>query len=592
MTRRIVLFFLMAAMFVPAFGQRNKKGKEAKPAATEKIVTAAKDHHFEVAKNLEVFNTIYRNLDMIYVDSLDAAETIGAGIDAMLGSLDPYTEYYPEERLQELKSIFTGNIYAGIGSTIHYNPVIKRVCIYEPYEGNPAHEAGLRMGDIILSVDDESMIDKDVSYVSSHLRGEAGTSFLLKIKRPSTGKTMQMKITRRQIQNPTIPYYGLQPDSIGYILLSGFTENSAREVRRAFIDLKKQGMRRLVLDLRGNGGGSEAEAVQIVNMFVPKGINVVSNRGKLKKVSRDYMTTVEPLDSVMPLVVLVNGNSASASEITSGALQDLDRAVILGTRTYGKGLVQMTVDLPYNGSLKLTSNKYYIPSGRCIQAINYKKKREERGEKDRGERREERGESGYTEHVPDSLAKVFYTRNGREVRDGGGIKPDVEVKPDSLPNIAYYLQVSGRDSADVLYNYELDYYLSHPSIAKPRDFQLTDAEYEQFKQRVVKSGFTYDPESAKILKNLKRMAEFEGYYDDAKQEFENLEKKLQHNLDKDLDKHKAVIKQMLESDIVASYYYQRGSAELSLRYDKQFLEACRLLKSPDEYAKILQPAQP
>ena len=545
-------------------------------AASMAVIPASaqedKSHHFEVAKNLEVFNTIYKNLDMIYVDTLDAAETIGAGIDAMLKSLDPYTEYYPEEKMQDLKNMLTGNIYAGIGSTIHYNPVIKRVCIYEPYEGNPAHEAGLRMGDIILSIDDESMTDKDVAYVSSHLRGEAGTSFLLKIKRPSTGKTMQMKITRRQIQSPTIPYYGLQDQGVGYIALSGFTENSSKEVRRAFIDLKKQGMQKLVLDLRGNGGGSESEAVQIVNMFVPKGINVVSNRGKLKMVSHDYKTTVEPLDSIMPLVVLVNGNSASASEITSGALQDLDRAVILGTRTYGKGLVQMTVDLPYNGSLKLTSNKYYIPSGRCIQAINYR-----------------HANGGYTEHIPDSLTRVFYTRNGREVRDGGGIKPDVEVKPDSLPNIAYYLQVSGRDSADVLYNYELDYYLKHPTIAPARDFSLTDADYAEFKQRVLDSGFTYDPETEKMLTNLKKIAKFEGYYDDAQEEFDNLEKKLKHNLDKDLDIHKTVIKEMLESDIVACYYFQRGSAELALRKDKMFKEACRLLNNTEEYQQILQP---
>ena len=531
-----------------------------------------KDHHFEVAKNLEVFNAIYKSLDMLYVDTLNAAETVGTGINAMLKSLDPYTEYYPEEKLHELKSIYTGNIYAGIGSTIHYNSRIKRVCIYEPYEGNPAQEAGLRMGDIILSIDDESMIDKDVSYVSSHLRGEAGTSFLLKIKRPSTGKTMQMKITRRQIQNPTIPYYGMQADSIGYIMLTGFTENSSKEVRRAFIDLKKQGMRRLVFDLRGNGGGSEQEAVNIVNLFVPKGTDVVSNRGKMKRVSRDYKTSVEPLDSLMPVVVLVNGSSASASEITSGALQDLDRAVIMGTRTYGKGLVQMTIDLPYNGNLKLTTNKYYIPSGRCIQAINYR-----------------HGKGGYTEHIPDSLTKVFYTRNGREVRDGGGIKPDVEVKPDSVPNIAYYLQASGRDSADVLFNYELDYILSHPTIPEAKDFHLTDADYESFKQQLIASGFTYDPESEKALKDLKKIAQFEGYYDDAKAEFDSLEKKLKHNLAKDLDKHRNVIREILESDIVANYYYQRGSIEVSLRYDKQFLEACRLLKNPEEYKKLLWP---
>ncbi len=553
MKRRLFIWILMLGAVLPAVSQ--------------------KDHHFEVSKNLEVFNTIYKNLDMIYVDTLNASETIGAGINAMLKSLDPYTEYYPEEKLHELKSMFTGNIYAGIGSTIHYNPKIKNVCIFEPYEGTPSAEAGLKMGDVILSVDDTTMVGKDVSYVSSHLRGEAGTSFVLKIRRPSTGKVMQMKITRRQIQNPVIPYYGLQKDSIGYMMLTGFTENCSKDVRRAFIDMKRQGMKGLVFDLRGNGGGSEQEAVSIVNMFVPKGELIVSNRGKMKKTNRDYKTTVEPIDSVMPVVVLVNGNTASASEITSGAMQDLDRAIVLGTRTYGKGLVQTAVDLPYNGSLKLTSNKYFIPSGRCIQAINYR-----------------HGQGGYTEHIPDSLTKVFYTRNGREVRDGGGIKPDVEVRPDSLANIAWYLQnPSVKDSSDVLFNYELDYFLSHPTVAKPSEFHLTDADYAEFKQRVIASGFTYDPGSDKALKALIDVAKFEGYYDDAKTEFEQLEKKLKHNLDKDLDKNKEVIKQMLETDIIAFYNFQRGAIEVGLRYDKQFKEACRLLNTPDEYRRLLSP---
>ena len=293
----------------------------------------------------------------------------------------------------------------------------------------------------------------------------------------------------------------------------------------------------------------------------------------MKKTNRDYVTSVEPIDTVMPVVVLVNGNTASASEITSGAMQDLDRAIVLGTRTYGKGLVQTAIDLPYNGSLKLTSNKYYIPSGRCIQAINYR-----------------HGQGGYTEHIPDSLTRVFYTRNGREVRDGGGIKPDVEVRPDSLANIAWYLQnPSVKDSSDVLFNYELDYFLQHQSIAKPSEFHLTDAEYADFKQRVVNSSFSYDPGSDKALKALIEVAKFEGYYDDAQAEFEQLEKKLKHNLDKDLDKHKEVIKEMLESDIVSFYYYQRGSIELGLRYDKQFKEACRLLHNGAEYRRLLSP---
>ena len=555
MKRRIVTCFLVLAAITTGWAQN--------------------DRSFETAKSLDVFNTIYKNLDMLYVDSLDASETVGTAIKAMLKSLDPYTEYYPEEELHELKSIYTGNVYAGIGSTVHYSQRYKNVCINEPYEGTPAAEAGLRMGDIILSVDDTSMVGKPVAYVSSHLRGEAGTSFVLKIKRPSTGKVMQMKITRRQIQNPTIPYYGLQKDSIGYTILSSFTENCSKEVRRAFIDLKRKGMKALVFDLRGNGGGSEQEAVSIVNMFVPKGELIVSNRGRVRKTQRDYKTTVEPIDTLMPIVVMVNGNSASASEITSGSMQDLDRAVILGTRTYGKGLVQVAIDLPYNGSLKLTTNKYYIPSGRCIQAINYR-----------------HGKGGYTEHIPDSLTKVFYTRNGREVRDGGGIKPDVEVKPDSLANMAWYLQnPSVKDSSDVLFEYELDYFLKHPTLPAPSEFHLTDADYAEFSERVVNSGFSYDPGSEKVLENLKEVAKLEGYYDDAKAEFEQLEKKLKHNLEKDLKTHEELIRELLETEIVSLYYFQRGGIEVGLRYDKQFKEACRILNDRAEYERVLHPAK-
>lgn len=527
------------------------------------------DHYFEVKKQLDIFNTIYKNLDMLYVDTLDAKEVIGTGIDAMLKSLDPYTEYFPEEEADNLKEIYTGK-FAGIGALIRYNAKLKRVVIDEPYEGMPADKAGLKKGDIILSIDDSLMTDKDVSYVSSHLRGEPGTTFMLKIQRPSTGKKMQIKITRKVIQTPTVTYYGLRPDNIGYLHLSQFTEDCSKEVRNAFIEMKEKGMKGMVLDLRGNGGGSEAEAVKIVNLFVPKGILIVSNRGKMERSNRDYSTTTEPVDSLMPVVVLVDDMTASASEITSGALQDLDRAVIVGTRTYGKGLVQISLDLPYNGNLKLTTNKYYIPSGRCIQAIDYK-----------------HSKGGYTEHIPDSLTKVFYTAHGREVRDGGGIKPDVIIESDSLSNIGYYLATSGLDSTEVMLNYEIDYIAKHPTIAKPSEFSISDTDYEDFKQRVLASGFTYDRESEKYLKNLVKLAKFEGYYEDAKNEFESLEKKLTHNLAKDLDFHKQQIKRLLASDIVAAYYYQRGTIENSLIGDKQMEEACRILNNRQEYDKIL-----
>lgn len=532
-------------------------------------VAQNKDHNFDVAKNLDVFNAIYKQLDMMYVDTLNADEVIGNGINAMLRSLDPYTVYFPAEQQKELKEIYTGK-FAGIGALIRYYPKLKYTVIDEPYRGMPAAEAGLRKGDIILDIDDVSMAGKDSKFVSEHLRGTPGTSIVLRIKRWSTGKEMRVKVTRRIIKQPALPYYGMRKGGVGYISLRQFTEGCAKEMRRAVMDLKAKGMKSLIFDLRNNGGGSEQEAVDIVNMFVRKGLTIVSNRGKLKRANRDYKTAVEPIDTLMPIVVLVNGGTASAGEITSGSLQDLDRAVILGSRTYGKGLVQMSVDLPYNGSLKLTTNKYYIPSGRCIQAINYK-----------------HSNGGYVEHVPDSLTKVFHTANGREVRDGGGIQPDVEIKPDSLPNIAYYLEYV--DSNSVLMNYEVEYIAKHPAIAPASEFELSDTDYADFKQRVLKSGFSYDRESEKYLKNLVKLAKFEGYYDDAKAEFEQLEKKLSHNVEKDLDYNKAVIKQLITNDIVTAYYYQSGAIEHSLRSDKQMQAAEKLLNTPQEYRRLLLP---
>lgn len=531
-----------------------------------------KNHDFVVAKNMDVFTSIYKNLDMMYVDTLDADEVIGNGINAMLRSLDPYTEYYPESEVKELKNMLTGK-YAGIGSVVRYNYQLGYTVISEPYEGMPAQEAGLKKGDIILSINDSTMKGKEVSYVSDRLRGEPGTSFILKVKRPSTGKVMKVKLTRRTIQMPFLPYYGLLDGGIGYINFNSFTDQCAKDVRRAFIDLKKQGAKKLVFDLRNNGGGSVSEAVSIVNMFLPKDKVVLTMKGKLQRANNEYKTTVEPIDTLMPIVVLVSGNTASAAEILSGSLQDYERAIILGTRTYGKGLVQATMDLPYNGQMKLTTSKYYIPSGRCVQALNYK-----------------HAKGGYVEHVPDSLTKVFYTAGGREVRDGGGVKPDVEVKPDSLPNIAYYL-AGARDSNELMLNYEVDYIAKHPTIAPAKDFALTDADYEEFKARVLKADFKYDRETEKYLKDLMKLARFEGYYDDAKPEFDALAKKLSHNVAKDLDYNKQYIKRLLENDIVAAYYYQGGAIRNSLRYDKQVKEAVRLLNTPEEYKKLLRPSE-
>ena len=542
--------------------------------ASDMPAQTQKDHHFEVGKHLDIFNNVYKNLELLYVDTLNPKETIGTAINAMLRSLDPYTEYYAQEDTKDLKMMLTGK-YAGIGALIRKHQKLNRIVIDEPYAGMPAAEAGLKKGDVIISIDDSLMTHKDVSYVSNHLRGEPGTTFLLKVFRPSVEKEMKFKITRKNIKLPEMPYYGILEGNIGYINFNSFTQESGKEVRRAFVDLKKQGATSLIFDLRGNGGGSEAEAVNIVNLWVPKGVTVVENRGKLKEASRSYKTTLEPVDTIMPLVVLVNGESASASEITSGALQDLDRAVIMGTRTFGKGLVQVPIDLPYNTNLKVTTSKYYIPSGRCIQAVNYK-----------------HSGGGYREHIPDSLTKVFYTVGGREVRDGGGIKPDIEVKADTIPNIAFYLSATGQDSTEVMFDYVVEYIAKHPQIAKPSEFHLTDTDWEEFKARVIKSGFTYDPVSKKQLEQLVKTAQFEGYYDDAKEAFDNLEKKLNHDVAVDLEKHKQVLLQVIEADIIAAYYYQAGSIESGLRYDCQVKEAQELLKNQEEYKKILAPKKP
>ena len=504
---------------------------------------SSKNHQLEVGKNLEIFNALYKNLDLMYVDTLDANKVITAGIDAMLRSLDRYTEYYPEERQKELKTMLTGK-YAGVGALIRYHQKLKRVVIDEPYEGMPAAEAGLRKGDIILQIDDTVMTDKNTGYVSSHLRGEPGTTFVLKILRPSTGKKMSFKITRQSIKMPEITWYGMfeGQGKIGYINLNTFTGEPAKPMRLAFLDLKKQGAEKLILDLRGNGGGSLSECVDILNMWVPKGVRIVETKGKLKRANNDYKTRMEPLDTVMPIVLQVNQETASASEITSGALQDLKRGVIIGTRTYGKGLVQVpNIDLPYNANLKLTTSRYYLPSGRGITMEE-------------------------------------------------GIKPDVEVKPDTMANITLYL--NRIDSTEVMFDYVVDYISKHPTIARARDFHLTDADYEDFKQRVIQAGFTYDQVSKKQFDELIKTARFEGYYDDAKAEFDALKAKIDHHdVARDLDAHRQEIQLMLEQEIVSAYYYHGGQLQVGLRSDKTIAEAERILNDSGAYQRILNSEQ-
>ena len=525
-------------------------------------------HNFDIVKNLDIFNVVYKYLDVLYVDTLNANETVGAGINYMLATLDPYTEYYSEEQQEEMKEMLTGK-FAGIGALLKYHRRLKCTVIDEPSKGMPADEAKLKKGDIILSVDGKKVTNMPINEVTKLIRGDAGTAVNLKVKRPLTGKTMNVKITRRTIQSPAMTYAGMVDDKTGLVVLSQFIEDCSKEVRRA-VELKKQGMQQMILDLRNNGGGDEREAVGLVGIFVPKGTLVVTNKGKHQGSVKEFRTTVEPIDSLMPLVVLANNGTASSSEITCGALQDLDRAVILGTRTYGKGLVQTVVDLPYNSSMKLTISKYYTPSGRCIQARNYT-----------------HGKKPATVHIPDSLTKEFRTAGGRVVRDAGGITPDVIVRADSITNIAYYLAYA--DSTEAVFDFAAEYIASHPTISKPAEFALSDADYDRFCQKVAASGFTYDRETEKLLKHLIEVAKFEGYYNDNKAEFDRIEKNLNHDLMRDLQYNKKQIMSILGLEIIPAYYYDKGSIEFSNSSDTQLKKALELLNDNESYHRLLTP---
>ena len=532
------------------------------------------DRNFQFVKSLDVFNSVLRELDMFYVDSIDPKEVVEYGIQAMLAKTDPYTEYYPEED-NTLKEMTTGK-FGGIGSVVRYYSPRKRVAIIEPSEGHPAAEAGLKAGDIILEINGKEMVQENrtpnemTEYVSSNLRGEPGTLCVIKVERPTSDSTyvpMEFKITRGTIRTNSVPYYGMLNDSIGYICISTFSvEGCSKLIKRAFIELKQQGATSMVLDVRGNGGGLLSEAVNVVNFFVPKGLEVVKTKGKFKQWDHTYRTSSEPIDVEIPLVVLVDGITASASEILSGSLQDLDRAVIVGNRTYGKGLVQTLRNLPYNSSMKVTTAKYYIPSGRCVQAIDYSK----------------RNADGSIARTPDSLTHVFHTAAGREVRDGGGIRPDIEVKIKQTPNILFYLV-----NEDMIFNYATQYVIKHPAIAPVKDFKLTDADYADFKAMLKKCNFTYDRQSEEILKKLKEFAEFEGYLENATEEFAALEKKLQHNLDLELDRFAEDIKPLIAEEIVRRYYFEKGAVQEGLKDNPDLNKAIEVLQSPEEYRNIL-----
>lgn len=522
------------------------------------------DSRFEVSKQLDIFNALLKEVEMFYVDSVEVEKTVRRGIDAMLKGLDPYTEYIPEKEMDKLTFVTTGE-YGGIGAIINQRE--NGIVIAEPYEGKPAHLAGLKAGDIILMVDTVDVTHLSSSKVSELLKGSPNSKLTLKIQRPGEKKTRKFEVVRQQIVVDQVVYYGVRGNHTGYIYLQGFTDKSAQEVKNALEDLKKNyGIQSLILDLRNNGGGLLDGAVQIVNFFVTKGQEVLSTRGKIKQRDRIYRAALEPLDTVIPLAVLINGNSASSSEIVCGALQDLDRAVLVGERSFGKGLVQSTRDLPYDGKLKVTMSKYYIPSGRCIQQMDYS----------------HRNADGSVAAIPDSLTSVFYTSKKRPVRDGGGIRPDVEVDEPQTPTIIYYLM----DDYS-LFDYVTEWAKDHKTIPPVGEFMYSDKDYEQFKNYLKNKNFTYDRQSEKALTNLKEIARFEGYLDENADTFAELESKLKPDLDRDLERYKGQIKKLITIEIIKRYYYQKGELLESLKEDPVLEKAVSVLENKEEYDKIL-----
>jgi carboxyl-terminal processing protease len=522
-------------------------------------------NRFEVSKQLEIFNAIVKEVEMFYVDSVEVDRMVRRGIDAMLKGFDPYTEYIPEEEMETLKYVTTGE-YGGIGSTI-----IQRkhgVVISEPYEGMPAQQAGLKAGDVILAIDTVDATNLSSTKVSELLKGIPNSKITLKIKRPGEKKPLKIEIIRKQIVVSQVPYYGVQGDGIGYINLSGFTDKSAQEVKNALEDLiRNHHIKGLALDLRNNGGGVLETAVQIVNFFVPKGKEVVSTRGKIPQRDRTYRTSLEPVDTVMPIAVLINRNSASAAEIVCGALQDMDRAVLVGERSFGKGLVQTTRDLPYGGKVKLTISKYYIPSGRCIQQIDYTHRRED----------------GSATAIPDSLTSVFRTAHGRPVRDGGGVRPDFETTDLKTPAMIYYLA-----GDDALFDYVTEWTLNHKTIPPAHEFVYSDKDYEAFKAYLREKSFSYDWQSERYLKELREVAEFEGYLDDDSSLFSTLEAKLTPDLERDLERYAEQIKQLVAQEIVQRYYYRKGEIIESLKNDPTLQKALNVLSDTALYRKTLE----
>lgn len=526
-------------------------------------VSSLEKKDFEISKNYDILHALYKELDQLYVDSVKPEKVLNNSIKGLMSSFDPYTDYMPESETGDFKFLTTGE-YGGVGAVIGQQN--GKVVILDIYENTPALKNGLLVGDVLLEINGVKMDKQSISRASELLKGQPGTEVKLLIAREGVSKPMEKKILRELVVINQVGYHGLVADKTGYINLSGFTSKASQEVRQALLDLKKKGAEKLILDLRGNGGGLLDEAVSICNLFVDKGQEIVSTRGKVHQWDQTYKTSREPVDTVMPIVIMANSGSASSSEIVCGAMQDLDRAVILGTRTFGKGLVQTTRSIPYNGVLKVTTAKYYIPSGRCIQAIDYSN----------------RNEDGSVGRIPDSLTTEFLTRAGRKVRDGGGIQPDIECKDERGASISFYLM-----EGNYFFDYANRYFRKHEKIAPVSDFKLSDADFKDFLEYVKSKNFTYESQSKKAFNKLKEVLDAESYAEDVKTELAALEAKLNRNLDADFATYREEIEMLLSAEIVSRYYLQSGEMQQSLKYDPCLKRALEVLNDPNLYRKTL-----
>lgn len=528
------------------------------------LAAAPPDSDFKIVKNLDLFFSAFRELKLFYVDDIDPDKIIKNGVNGMISELDPYTEFMTEEEAKDFDEAATGE-YGGIGSLIQKSDDYTKIS--EVYKGFPADKAGLVAGDVMIGIDGISLKGKSTEEVSNMLKGQKGTSFKLKVVKIKTKDTVEIKLTREKIHITGITYYNAFSNGVGYIRLSSFTQGCSKDFRNAFLDLKNtKGISSLVVDLRGNGGGSMEEAIKIVNMFVPKGTEVVRSKGRVAELDHVYKAEEEPIDTAIPIAVLVNSGSASSSEIVAGAIQDLDRGVVVGSRTFGKGLIQAVRPLSYNAKIKITTAKYYTPSGRCVQAHNFSK----------------RNTDGSVSFIPDSLKTMYHTKAGRVVYDGGGVLPDVQDSIEAYSNISVSLILRG-----LIADYSIKYHCQHENATEPEAFQLSDADYADFVDFLEGKEYDYQTRSELLLKQLKTAVEKEKYDDVVEKEIAVLEEKLAHDKKKDLEVFKPEIKRLIEEEIAVRYYYQEGRVRALLKEDNQLKKAVEYLLSPSKYQELL-----